>query len=106
MLRTHRRHRGEADGVGRHRGTRGAGAVTPTSQSAQPSQIPLFDTNSGMERCSASRGGLISSLQSGWTTNLSPERGGIMKRTFKFLIVATAALALAGCASRRLASQG
>lgn len=29
-----------------------------------------------------------------------------MKRTFKFLVVATAAVALAGCASRRLASQG
>src|SRR4029079_10515345 len=42
----------------------------------------------------------------GMDDELSPERGGIMKRTFKFLVVGTAALALTGCASRRLASQG
>jgi hypothetical protein len=35
-----------------------------------------------------------------------PERAEIMKRTFKFLVVGAALIALGGCASRRLATQG
>jgi hypothetical protein len=49
--------------------------------------------------------GLDSFATIGMDDEMSPERGGIMRKAFKFLLVGAAAVTLAGCASRRPASQ-